>query len=69
MNSQQGLEHKTELEESGLIQGHDFTWTYVPPGSATWYPDVSAGSNNNGRTVIFWFRDPALATFYRLKWS
>ena len=58
MSPQQGLELKTQLEQSGLIQGYDFTWTYVPPIDTKPH-----------RTVIFHFRDPALATFYRLKWS
>jgi len=58
MSPQQGLDLKSQLEQSGLIQGYDFTWTYVPPNDTKPH-----------RTVIFHFRDPALATFYQLKWS
>ena len=59
MSPQEGLDRKHQLEQSGLIQGYDFIWTYIPPD------DVRP----NSRTVIFHFRDPALATFYKLKWS
>jgi hypothetical protein len=58
MSPQQGLDLKSQLEQSGLIQGYDFTWTYVPPNDTKPH-----------RTVIFHFQDPALATFYQLKWS
>ena len=58
MSPQEGLDRKHQLEQTGLIQGYDFTWTYVPPDERSIY-----------RTVIFHFRDPALATFYQLKWS
>jgi hypothetical protein len=58
MSPQAALERKAQLEQSGLIQGYDFTWTYIPPDE-----------RSINRTVIFHFRDPALATFYKLKWS
>ena len=44
--------------------GQDFEWAYVPPVSKDdWSSDISTPSS-----VHFDMIDPAMATFYRLKW-
>lgn len=51
------LEYKYELERSGLICDKDFTWAM---SGAAW----------PGKThVEFNFVDPAMETFYKLKWT
>ncbi len=60
----QGIEYKYELIAAGLVLDQDFTWKY---NQATY--------NNDGytavtpRSVTFNFQNPALATFYKLKWQ
>jgi hypothetical protein len=56
------LDLKSQLEAAGLRINHDFEWAWHP---GRW-------DNMTGNTpgfVEFWFRDPALATFYQLKWT
>jgi hypothetical protein len=56
------LSLKSQLEAAGLKINHDFEWAWNP---RRW-------DNTTGDTpgfVEFWFRDPALATFYQLKWA
>jgi hypothetical protein len=47
------IRFKNQLIRDGLIQGQDFEWA--------WLPMVS--------TAHFDFVNPALATFYQLKWA
>lgn len=57
------IELKDQLVTAGLVDNQDFTWEYH-----------QARYDNDGytavtpRQVIFSFREPALATFYQLKW-
>jgi hypothetical protein len=56
------LSLKSQLEAAGLRINHDFEWA--------WYP--RRWDNMTGNTpgfVEFRFQDPALATFYQLKWA
>jgi len=63
VNAVQALELRDEAQRHGLVQDRDFTWEYH-----------QATYNNDGftavspRQVIFNFEDPALATFFKLKW-
>lgn len=60
----QGIEYKNNLIAAGLVLDQDFVWQY---NQATY--------NNDGfdavtpRCVTFTFQNPALATFYQLKWQ
>jgi len=60
----EAIEFKNQLLSAGLVMNDDFTWKYT-----------QAQYNNDGyiavapKQVVFEFRDPALATFYQLKWS
>jgi hypothetical protein len=63
VNAQGALNLKDQLIADGLRIDHDFVWYFNPlkyDGFAS-YPDYSY--------VSFEFNDPALASFYRLKWS
>jgi hypothetical protein len=60
----QGIELKNRLIADGLIQEQDFIWSYMSP---IW--DNFSQDPVDPRRVEFKFRDPALATFYQLKWS
>ena len=57
------IELKNQLLTTGLIMDRDFVWKYR-----------QATYDNNGFSVVdpkqatFEFEDPALATFYQLKW-
>ena len=59
----QALELKAQLVRDGLIMHEDFKWEYHPP---QW--DSFSHEPPTAKHVIFSFRDPALATFYQLKW-
>ena len=56
------LELVAELRQSGLIQDRDFVWRYQKGNFADDNSFVPA-------SVTFEFQDPALATFYQLKWG
>jgi len=53
---------KDQLVQTGLIMDVDFEWEYHPP---QW----DGFTQERPRHTVFSFRDPALATFYQLKWS
>jgi hypothetical protein len=55
------LELKAQLVRDGLIMHVDFKWEYHPP---VW----DGFSQEQAKHVVFSFTDPALATFYQLKW-
>jgi len=52
-----------QLRESGLTQGRDFDFWYVP------YRFDAFGGNEDDRHVVFKFANEATAVFYKLKWS
>ncbi len=54
---------KDQLLAAGLDQGTDFSWAY----SSSEYDNFSGDLRN--RRTVFKFSDPAVATFYRLKWG
>ena len=53
---------KDQLIQDGLVIDIDFEWEYRPT-----YSDGFSGEERHH--ARFSFRDPALATFYQLKWS
>jgi len=57
------------LRAAGLVLDQDFTWTYIPKALDPVDPNEWTMFEKNIRKVIIGFRDPALATFYQLKWS
>ena len=57
------IELKNELVAAGLVMDEDFVWRYY---QAKWDEFSFAGVEPS--TVIFEFRDPALRTFYSLRW-
>lgn len=59
----QAIDLKQGLEQSGLVMGVDFAWQFMP------YQDDGFSGLTTPRHVNFYFRDPALATFYQLKWA
>ena len=56
------LELVTELRQSGLVQDRDFVWRFQKGNFADDNTFLPA-------SVTFEFEDPALATFYQLKWG
>jgi hypothetical protein len=63
VNAVRALELRDQLEDSGLIQNQDFEWEYRQAEyNSDSYEAVVP------RHVLFRFRDPALATFWQLKW-
>jgi hypothetical protein len=61
------MEMAHALQDAGLVMNQDFTWRYVPKDSVIGVDDD--GYILSGRGVTIGFRDPALATFYSLKWQ
>ena len=52
---------KQQLIDDGLSQDRDFVWAYRSS-------EYDGFTMNRDRHAVFGFRDPALASFYRLKW-
>jgi hypothetical protein len=65
--SADGIAMFHQLRADGLQPGVDFDWKYMPMGfiSAAELP----ADQIKGKAVILMFQDPALATFYTLKWQ
>ena len=63
-DAQRALALKHRLDLDGLIVNQDYTWRYQKP-----VYDNFAWTDREVSHVIFTFRNPALATFYQLKWS
>ena len=62
--SQEALALKYQLDADGLTINQDYTWVYQKPV----YNDF-AWTNSEISHVTFTFRNPAMATFYQLKWA
>jgi hypothetical protein len=60
----QAIELKNRLLADGLALGRDFEWRYSP---ATY--DNDGFTAVTPRQAVYEFADPALATFYKLKWT
>lgn len=65
ITAQQALEYKKQLTQDGLVVNNDYSWKYQPIK----YNDWSMSPKAQHSFVEFEFVDPALATFYRLKWA
>ena len=63
-----GLELVSRLSLDGLVLHQDFTWRYMPSLNEYQLND-STPFEKNVNKVIIGFRDPALATFYSLKYQ
>ena len=62
--SQQALAYKYQLDADGLVANQDYEWRYQKP-----VYDEFAWTNSEISHVTFAFRNPSLATFYKLKWA
>jgi hypothetical protein len=58
------LAFKHQLDLDGLIVNQDYEWRYQKPVYNNF-----AWTGSEVSTVTFTFKNPALATFYQLKWS
>ena len=58
----EAMQYRDQLLQAGLIMHQDFEWSYHPP---LW----DGFTQEQPRRVMFAFCNPALATFYQLKWS
>jgi hypothetical protein len=57
-----------ELEDHGLIQHRDWTWSYHPRTGSGWDEDFNLLEGTDSYTEVK-FSDPAMATYYQLRWS
>ena len=55
---------KADLDQSGLVVNADYTWRFQP---VKYNNDFSMYAVENSQ-VLFEFADPAMASFYKLKW-
>jgi hypothetical protein len=53
---------KDQLIQDGLVMDQDFKWTWITAD----YNDVEGWTRQ--KHAEFEFRDPAMSTFYQLKW-
>jgi hypothetical protein len=53
---------RDQLVQDGLIMHEDFEWEYHPPH---W----DGFTQERPKHTVFSFQNPALATFYQLKWQ
>jgi hypothetical protein len=58
------IDLKNQLLTAGLVIGQDFNWRYTPA-----HYDNDGHSAVTPKEATFEFQDPALATFYQLKWT
>ena len=56
------IERKYSLIRDGLILDTDFSWAYRQS-------EYDGFTMNRPAHVVFAFRDPAVASFYQLKWA
>lgn len=63
-NAFEAMEYKRQLDRDGLIVNQDYEWRYQ---KAVY--DEFAWTDSESSNVTFTFSNPALATFYQLKWS
>lgn len=64
VNAIQALELRDQLTDAGLVMDRDFEWEYRQAEYDSFgYEGVTPSQ------VVFRFQDPALATYYRLKWA
>jgi hypothetical protein len=75
-NASNGIAMAHELRSAGLTLDRDFTWKYIPEGMIDLnfrydmtFADDYHETRIQKRQVVIRFRDPALATFYTLKWQ
>lgn len=64
-----GMEMARALRDAGLVLDKDFTWCYIPKVADPVTINEWSLLGKNIRKVIIGFQDPALATFYSLKWQ
>ena len=57
------IDLKNRLIQEGLVMNRDFKWTWITAE----YNDVEGWTRQ--KHAEFEFQDPALATFYQLKWA
>lgn len=57
------IDLKNELLGAGLVLNEDFQWAYMHP-----ITDSYAYTQVTPSRVEFEFKDPAMATFYSLRW-
>ena len=57
------IDLKNRLIQEGLVMNRDFKWTWITAE----YNDVEGWARQ--KHAEFRFHDPALATFYQLKWA
>ena len=65
-----GMEMAWALARAGLVLGKDFTWKYIPgEWKDEWQSEQGHGQKFQEKSVVLMFQDPAMATFYSLKWQ
>lgn len=57
-----------ELTDNGLVMDQDYTWQYHPRTNSSWDDDFNMLEGSDSYTKVE-FSDPALATYYQLRWS
>jgi len=64
ISAQEAIALKADLEQSGLVLNHDYTWRFQP---VKYNNDFSMYAVEESQ-VLFEFADPAMASFFKLKW-
>jgi hypothetical protein len=61
VSASRAIELSHAVQQAGLTQGQDYTWTYYPPTY-----DFSSATVSR---VEFQFAQPSMATFFSIKWT
>ena len=62
INAGEAVDRKYDIVNSGLVDGKDFLWGYRQS-------EYDGFTMNRPSHAVYAFRDPAMASFYRLKWA
>ena len=65
LSAAEAIALKNDLDHAGLIRDQDYTWRFQPVK----YSDSFSSTVISDSQVTFEFADPAMASFYRLKWA
>ena len=65
ISAYEALTYKQQLSADGLVNDQDYTWRYQPVKYNYEWSTMPLVESH----VVFEFGNPALASFYRVKWA
>lgn len=65
LSAAEAIGFKNDLDRAGLVVDKDYTWRFQPVK----YSDSFSSTLISESQARFEFADPAMASFYKLKWA